>query len=99
MRDQMAKARVPPELVRGLMVGWHFGGASMLVFGGVVISIFIHGWRGEKVSMAPAKLIALAYVGFGAWALAISDFNPFFLAFLAPGLLLAAATREPGQRS
>jgi len=95
-RGEMAKVGVPEDLAQGLIIGWYFGGAAMLVFGAIVLSAFWAGFRGRKVSLIPSLLISLGYIGFALVALAISRFEPFFLAvFGVPGLLLAIASSGP----
>ena len=96
MRGELAKVGVPEDLAQGLIIGWYLGGAAMLVFGAIVLSAFWPVFRGRPVSLTPPLLIGLGYVGFAAVALAISNFEPFFLAvFGVPGLLLAIASSAP----
>ncbi len=96
IRGEMAKVGVPEDLARGLIIGWYFGGAAMLVFGAIVLSAFWRAFRGRPVSLIPSLLISLGYVGFAAVALAISNLEPFFLAvFGVPGVLLAIASSAP----
>lgn len=92
MGAQMEAAHVPPDLSRGLLVGWHFGGVAMLVFGIVALAVFAKRLRGETVSALPTVVIGLAYLGFGIWALAISSLNPFYLVFIVPALMLLAGS-------
>ena len=87
----LAKTNAPPDLVRGLAIGWHFGGVSMLLFGILVILLFAEARKGRPVSLRPALLIGGAYAVFGIGALAVSGVDPFFLVFIVPGLLLVAA--------
>ncbi len=91
IQNDMTKAQVPSDLAFGLKVGWHFGGVSMLVLGIITIMLFAKRLRGTDVSTFPAIVIALAYLCFGAWALLSSSFNPFYLAFIVPGILLVLA--------
>ena len=84
--------QAPPALIRGLSIGWHFAGVAMLAFGLIIVRLFVERLRGRVVSLWPVRFIALVYLAFGAWALAISDLDPFFfLVFVAPGLVLLAA--------
>ena len=87
----LAKTSAPPDLVRGLAIGWHFGGVAMLLFGILVILLFAEARKGRPVSLRPALLIGGAYAVFGIGALAVSGVDPFFLVFIVPGLLLVAA--------
>ena len=97
LRAALERTHAPAELVTGLAIGWHFAGVAMLTMGGVVLGLFAAAARGRPVPLWPARLVALAYVAFGAWALAVSGRDPFFLAtFVAPGLLLGAAAWPRG---
>ena len=98
LKQELAAAGVPSDLERGVEIGWHFGGVAMLAFGLVVIGVFARRLRGQAVSTLPAALIACAYLGFGAWALWRSDFEPFFLVFVVPGALLAIAASGSAER-
>jgi hypothetical protein len=89
---ELAKTSAPADLVRGLGIGWHFAGVAMLAFGCIVLLVFNDLAKGRAVSLRPAVLIALAYLAFGTYALAITK-EPFFgFTFLAPGLLLLIAS-------
>jgi hypothetical protein len=98
VRAALAQSRVPADLVSGLAIGWHFGGASMLTFGCIVVWLFVTLLRGGAASLRPAFLIALLYMAFGIWAFIVSDLNPYFFVFTVPGLLLAAASWSPSAR-
>ena len=91
MQMDLASVQAPSDLVLGVAVGWHFGGVAMLAFGCIVTSLFLKRLKGENVSSLPAFVVAVAYVGFGFWALRASHLNPFFFIFIAPGILLAIA--------
>lgn len=92
MSAQLALTNANPELVSGLKMGWHFGGVVMLALGIIFVLLFGKLYRGEDVATYPAAVIAVAYLAFGIWAMVSSGFNPFFLVFLVPGLLLALAS-------
>ena len=83
---QLAQTNAPAELIRGLRIGWHFGGACLFTFGIVVLMIFIH-----RIQTLPAFAIGVLYVVFGAWAMVVSGFDPFFVIFVVPGVLLLIA--------
>lgn len=100
IRGELEKARVPAGLLHGVELGWHFGGVAMLVFGVTVLMLFAQAVQGRPVSLRPALLIAVGYLLFGAWALASSGLDPFFLLFVVPGgLLLFAAWPAGGGQS
>lgn len=100
LRTKLVAANTPTDLVQGLAVGWHFGGAAMLAFGCIAIALFVKRLRGQTVSPFPALIIAILYIGFGVGALSVSNLDPFFLIFIVPGVLLAlAVSGEARQRS
>lgn len=99
MAAALAKTAASPDLVRGLAAGWHFGGVAMLVFGVLVVQLFLRARKDESVSLGPALLIGGAYAAFGLGALAISALNPFFLVFIVPGtVLVVASLKRPESR-
>lgn len=92
LSEQLAVAHVPVELVQGIWVGWQFGGAAMLAFGLIVVMTFASWRQGRPVSLAPAQVIAGAYLLFGVWALVVTAYDPFFLMFIVPALLIGFAS-------
>jgi hypothetical protein len=90
LRTGLVAAQAPPDLIRGLAIGWHFAGAAILAFGIIVINLFAKRLRGEAVSSSPAVIIAVLYLASGLWAMLITG-NPFFFIFIVPGLMLAVA--------
>lgn len=91
LRSQLGQAGLSSDLTFSVQVGWQFGGLAMLAFGIIVVVLFVRQLRGEKVPANPAAIVSIAYLAFGCWALLASSFNPFFLVFVVPGLLLAFA--------
>jgi hypothetical protein len=92
MRAALAQTNAPAELVQGLQVGWMFGGPVMIVFGILCIHTFLKRFRGQPASTFAPVLISVAYLGFGAWAAMLTHGDPFFVVFVLPGVLLAAAS-------
>jgi uncharacterized membrane protein len=92
MSEQLAQTNAPPDLVRGLQVGWVFGGVVMLVLGTLCISTFLKRFRGQPVSTFATALISIAYLAFGAWAMVTTGGDPFFMIFIVPAVLLAIAS-------
>ena len=91
LRAQLAQSGVPDDLAQGLAVGWHFGGAAMVTFACIVLWTFFRRLQGRAAPLVPPAIISAAYLAFGAGALAVTG-DPFFLVFIVPGLLLAAAS-------
>jgi hypothetical protein len=92
LRSQLESVHAPADLIHALGAGWNFGGAAMLAFGFIVLASFTHRLRGSSVTLRPAIVIGTTYVAFGAGAMAVNDFDPFFLAFVIPGVLLLIAS-------
>jgi hypothetical protein len=96
LSGELAKVNASPDLTQSLAIGWHFGGAAMLVFGVIVCWTFAQAWRKRAVSLTPLLFIALGYATFGAVALAATR-NAFFLMFVIHGLLLSFAAWPPSK--
>ena len=91
IRGQLDTLRAPSDLILGLKIGWQFGAVAMLALGVIVVLLFLRRFRGERVSTLPASIIAALYLLFGTWAMLVTDFDPFFLIFIVPAILLALA--------
>lgn len=85
-------AKVPAELLTALEIGWLFGGVAIFTFG-VVTWLLL--WRGRDT--LPVLVIGLIYAAFGVYALAASNFDPFFTIFIVPGALLVVAGWPSGR--
>ena len=96
LKVELEPSHLPADLVFALGAGWNFGGAAMLAFGIIVVALFAQRLRGRAVSVAPGVVVGTTYVAFGAGAMAMSRFDPFFLVFVIPGatLLFACRTRR-----
>jgi hypothetical protein len=92
---RLAATEAPADLTTALKIGWHFAGMAMFTFGAVVIWTFHNYLMRRPVPLLPARIIALVYLAFGLWALAISNFDPFFFIFIVPGLTLVAVAWWP----
>ena len=88
LSGELAKTNAPADLVRGLAIGWHFGGAAMVAFGIIAVTLCGGALRGRAVSAFPLKVIGGVYLLFGVAALVASGGEPFFAIFIVPGLLL-----------
>ena len=91
LRAQLEKVPVPRDLIAGLAIGLHWGGAAMFALGCIVLFVFARFAKDRSASRSPALIIALFYIAFGVWAITTSH-KPFFLIFVIPGLLLAVAS-------
>ena len=92
LSERLARTNAPPDLVAGLHIGWAFGGACMVILGVIVIATFVGRLRGAKPPLLPIGVIAVVYMAFGAWSIAESGGDLFFLGvFVIPGALLGIA--------
>ena len=92
LKSELEPLHAPAELVRAIGAGWNFGGAAMLAFGFIVVALFTHRLKGNAVNLRPAIVIGATYAAFGAAAMVVNDFDPFFLVFVIPGVLLLIAS-------
>lgn len=88
IQSELARVNASADLVLGLQVGWHFGGAAMAALGLIVLHLFYSRARGIDASRVPACTVAGLYLLFGAAALVVSGLDPFFLVFIGPGALV-----------
>ena len=92
LAERLARASVARDLQAGLHIGWAFGGACMVILGIIVIATFLGRLRGATPPLLPIAVIAVAYMAFGAWSIAASGGDLFFLGvFVVPGALLGIA--------
>jgi hypothetical protein len=92
LAERLSHANIPPDLQAGLHIGWAFGGAAMVILGVIVIATFVGRLRGDKPPLLPVAVTAVIYMAFGAWAIAESGGDLFFLGvFVIPGALLGIA--------
>ena len=92
LAEQLAKTNVPPDLQTNLHLGWAFGGACMVILAFVVLTTFVDRLRGGNAPLSHVIAIAVVYMAFGAWAIAESGGDLFFLGvFVVPGALLGIA--------
>ena len=95
LRGELAKVNAPKDLTNGLLVGWEFGGFTMLLLALILGNIFLQRRKGAAVSTFPALITGVGYVCFGLWAMLGVDFQPFYFVFILPGALLVFASRGP----
>lgn len=96
MMAQIARTNTPPDLARGLRIGWLFGSACMVIFGVLLLRLFIRRLRGHPEPAVHARIVGGGYVLFGVWALVTSKFDPFYSVFIVPGLLLITTGEMAG---
>jgi hypothetical protein len=92
LAERLARTNVPPDLQAGLHIGWTFGGAAMVILGFVAVTTFVDRLRGGRAPLSQVIAIAIVYMAFGAWAIAESGGDLFFLGvFVIPGAMLGIA--------
>lgn len=92
LQAQLAAVNAPPDLQRGLQIGWHFSGVAMIAFALIVMHSVRGRASGTITTAMPLRIIAALYLIFGAAALAVSG-DPFFMVFIVPGALVGVASR------
>lgn len=91
LRGELAQVSAPKDLTNGLLVGWEFGGLTMLLLALILGNLFLQRRKGVAVSAFPALITGIGYVCFGLWAMLGVDLQPFYFVFIAPGALLVFA--------
>lgn len=92
LSERLARTDTPPDLQTGLHIGWAFGGAAMAVLGFIALTTFVDRLRGGRAPLSHVIAIAVVYLAFGAWAVAASGGDLFFVGvFVVPGALLGIA--------
>ena len=86
-RQVLLQSHVPADTIRGLSIGWYFGGLAIAVFGLIATVSFVQVMRGHAPHMRATTMIGLAYTGFGLWAWFVTR-EAFALLFIVPGLLV-----------
>ncbi len=90
LRAELAATTAPPDLVRGLALGWWFGSVAMAAFALIVLHGAWLGWRGQSSSAVPALVIGVAYVAFGAAAITLAGVSAPMMSFVVLGVVLVA---------
>lgn len=93
LHASLIRTGVAPEVVRALWAGWHFGSATMLAFGVIVIVAVARTRWGHVPRTAPLFIIAAACIGFGVVASLLVGFSSQFLGFIGLGVLLGLGTQ------
>ena len=86
-RQVLLQSHVPEYTIRGLSIGWYFGGLAMVVFGLIAVVSFVQVMRGHPPHMRATTMIGFGYTGFGLWVWFVTG-EPFALVFIVPGLLV-----------
>jgi len=97
MAGRLSSLQAPVDLILALKLGWMLGSVCMLAFAVIAIGLCLQRLRGRQVASLPLAAIAIAYTGYGGWALLITQYQLGFLIFLVPGILLLIAA--PGKIS
>lgn len=88
LRRSLDAAGLDAAVIGALAVGWIFGSASMLAFGGIVVHQAVRRSRGREVHPAPLGVISVVYLVYGLSAYLLRDLNPHFLLFVVTGVLV-----------
>ena len=86
---QLDLAGAPDELVRGLAVGWNFGGVMMALIGLLAVKAARDAHRSRPVDRTSLVILGLTYAMFGVGAAPFLQSAVFAAVFVVPGALLA----------
>jgi hypothetical protein len=92
LREQLIATNAPDDLINTLAIGWNFAGLAILIFGCILLGVFVQRIRGYYAPLWPARLIGLAYTIAGLVAYKMSGNNFFMTIFVVPGILIALAS-------
>jgi hypothetical protein len=99
LHAELAKAAVNAELTQELSIFWVFMGASMVTFGGILLTCGLRmskqDYSGSTMAMWVAACLILYNVGAMVW---YGKFEPHFFAFAVVGAVVAIAA-VPGKKS
>jgi hypothetical protein len=87
--DQFA---IDPAIVETLYVVWYFVSGTMLVFGALLVWVWLRVRAGDANSLFPAFLIGAFYVVVGVCALVYRHGDRFWLVFIILGVLLLGSS-------
>ncbi|MBI3789706.1 MAG: hypothetical protein HY275_02375 [Gemmatimonadetes bacterium] len=90
---QAALRNADAPAVAGLAVPWHFAGVAMVTLGALAVLCVLRAVRGEAALLMPVRVVAIAYLLFGAAGLVLIRPDPTFLLFLVPGAMLLFTSR------
>lgn len=90
---KVALQKADARAVADLAVPWHFTGGAMMTFGALAALCVLGAMRGEPALLMPVRVVAIAYLLFGAAGLVFIKPDPTFLLFLVPGAMLLFTSR------
>jgi hypothetical protein len=85
--EELAAARVDPDLVAAISVGWYFGSAAMLGLG-VVVLLIARAVATDLRAFRAALVVGLTYATFGLAAILYRSAKPSFAAFVVTGAVI-----------
>jgi hypothetical protein len=89
--EELIAAKIDPDLVAGISVGWYFGSLSMVALG-LAVLLVAHAVRTDLWAFRAALVVGLAYLAFGVAAILYRSPRPQFGAFLVTGILIAGGS-------
>jgi hypothetical protein len=98
MRGELTRLHAAPDLIDGIAAGWNFGTAAMIAFGVITVAGALRLRRQDPSGVAAVRVIAACYVVYGLAFFLLTQLTPFFLMFVATGVLAGAPVLRPARR-
>jgi hypothetical protein len=88
--EMIRQGLVKGEARLDVVVIWVYSSFAMVSLG-LIVAVLASGLkRGSRLALRGCLIVAVAYLGFAAWALFYSSGNPHFIGFAVLGLLVGA---------
>lgn len=88
--EMIRQGLVTGEARSDVVVIWVYSSFAMVSLGLIAVILASGLKRGSRLAFRGCLVVAVAYLGFAAWALVYSSGNPHFIAFAVLGLLVGA---------
>jgi hypothetical protein len=88
--EMIRQGLITGEARLDVVVIWVYSSFAMVSLGLIPVILASGLRRGSRLAFRGCLVVAVAYLGFAAWALVYSSGNPHFIAFAVLGLLLGA---------
>jgi hypothetical protein len=99
LHRELAATNVPAELAKEISIFWVFMGASMVTFGGILLTCGLRMRKKDYSGSAMAMWVAACLILYDAGAMVwYGNFEPHFFAFIVVGAIVVFAAL-PGKKS
>lgn len=92
VKHDLMKANIPADLLVPVGAVWIFGTLSMVTFGAIIVIAGLQLRKGNPASLTAVTCIGIAYILFGAGAVALVGFDLHLLLFAVLGLAMVVCS-------